>query len=118
VRILHVENNPTAAKGVELMLHGMADEYEATALGEYAVHLAKRTAYDLILLDIMLPDIDGYEVIERLRAAGVRTPYLILSGLVRTGPRPRRLSRQAIYQGRASGLHKSRVRAFESDRTG
>ena len=64
------------------MLQGVVDEYETTALGEYALQLAERTAYDLILLDVMLPDIDGYEVIERLRAAGVRTPYLILSGLV------------------------------------
>jgi DNA-binding response OmpR family regulator len=82
VRVLHVENNPATAKEVELMLRGVADHYETTALGEYALHLAQRTAFDLILLDVMLPDIDGYEVIRSLRAAGVRTPYLILSGLV------------------------------------
>jgi DNA-binding response OmpR family regulator len=80
VRILHIENNPAAVKEVKLMLQGVVDEYETTALGEYALQLAGRTPYDLILLDVMLPDIDGYEVI--LRAAGVRTPYLILSGLV------------------------------------
>jgi len=82
VRILHIENNPAAVREVELMLQGVVDEYETTALGEYALQLAERTTYDLILLDVMLPDIDGYEVIRRLRAAGVRTPYLILSGLV------------------------------------
>ena len=54
---------------------------DSTDLGDDAVELAKRYDYDIILLDLMLPDIDGYEVLRRLRAAGVDTPVLILSGL-------------------------------------
>ena len=44
--------------------------------------MAEEGAYDIILLDIMLPDIDGYEVLERLRAKNIDMPYLIQSGLL------------------------------------
>ncbi len=63
MRILHVENDPASAKSVRLMLRDVVEDYEATALGEYAVQLAAREDYDLILLDVMLPDIYWYEVI-------------------------------------------------------
>jgi DNA-binding response OmpR family regulator len=82
MRILHVENDPITVRQVELILQDVAGECETTALGEHAVQLAAQKTYDLILLDVMLPDIDGCEVIERLRSAGVDTPYLIISGLV------------------------------------
>src|SRR6202011_4027829 len=49
--------------------------------GEDGLEIGKLYDYDIILLDLMLPDIDGYEVLRRLRAARVRTPILILCGL-------------------------------------
>ncbi len=55
---------------------------DTTGLGAEAVELGKHGNYDIIILDMMLPDIDGYQVIGRLRSAGVRTPFLIQSGLV------------------------------------
>jgi DNA-binding response OmpR family regulator len=82
MRVLYVENDPVFAKKVELMLKGVVDSCEITSLGEYALQLACRNDYDLVLLDVMLPDIDGFELLRRLRSAGVNTPYLILSGLV------------------------------------
>jgi two-component system cell cycle response regulator CtrA len=54
---------------------------DTTDLGEDGLEVGKLYDYDIILLDLMLPDIDGYEVLRRLRAARVRTPILILSGL-------------------------------------
>jgi two-component system cell cycle response regulator CtrA len=54
---------------------------DTTDLGEDGLEIGKLYDYDIILLDLMLPDIDGYEVLRRLRAARVRTPILILSGL-------------------------------------
>src|SRR5207237_4490075 len=48
---------------------------------EVAVNRAKLLDYDIIILDLMLPDMTGYEVLRELRAAGVHTPVLILSGL-------------------------------------
>jgi two-component system cell cycle response regulator CtrA len=54
---------------------------DTTDLGEDGLEIGKLYDYDIIILDLMLPDIDGYEVLRRLRAARVRTPILILSGL-------------------------------------
>ncbi len=82
MRILHVENDQTAAALVQKMLEGVVQECAWTELGEAALNMAQGGDYDLILLDVMLPDIDGYEVLSRLRAAKVDTPCLILSGLV------------------------------------
>ena len=64
------------------MLRGTVEECIWTELGESALEMAQDQEFDLILLDVMLPDIDGYEVASRLRAQGVKTPFLILSGLV------------------------------------
>jgi two-component system cell cycle response regulator CtrA len=50
-------------------------------MGEDGLEIGKLYDYDIIILDLMLPDIDGYEVLRRLRAAHVKTPILILSGL-------------------------------------
>ncbi len=54
---------------------------DSTDLGEDGLDIGKIYDYDLIILDLMLPDIDGFEVLRRMRTARVRTPILILSGL-------------------------------------
>ncbi len=82
MRVLQVEDDAATAQTVELMLTSKGYVCETTALGEQAVELATQNAYDLILLDIMLPDIDGYEVLRQLRDANVATPVLIQSALV------------------------------------
>ncbi len=82
MRVLQVEDDPTAAQAVEKMLKSKGYACETTAYGELAVELATQNDYDIILLDIMLPDIDGYEVLRRLQAAQVHTPVLIQSGII------------------------------------
>ncbi len=82
MRVLQVEDDPTAAQTIEKMLKSKGYACETTAYGEQAVALATHNDYDIILLDIMLPDIDGYEVLRRLQAAQVHTPVLIQSGLI------------------------------------
>jgi two-component system cell cycle response regulator CtrA len=82
MRVLQVEDDPTAAQAVEQMLKSKGYACETTAYGELAVELATQNDYDIILLDIMLPDIDGYEVLRRLQAAQVHTPVLIQSGII------------------------------------
>ena len=82
MQILQVEDDSEAAKAIELMLQSDGHSCETTTYGEDAVRLAQKNTYDVILLDVMLPDIDGYDVIELLREAEVRTPVLILTGLV------------------------------------
>ena len=80
MRVLLVEDDPTTSRSIELMLtHANLNVY-ATDLGEEGVDLAKLYDYDLILLDLHLPDMDGYEVLRRLRLARVETPILILTG--------------------------------------
>ncbi len=80
MRILLVEDDPTTSKSIELMLtHANLNVY-ATDLGEEGIDLAKLYDYDLILLDMNLPDMNGHEVLRQLRIARVETPILILSG--------------------------------------
>ncbi|WP_294621985.1 response regulator transcription factor CtrA [uncultured Roseovarius sp.] len=80
MRVLLVEDDPTTSKSIELMLtHANLNVY-TTDLGEEGVDLAKLYDYDLILLDLGLPDMPGHEVLRQLRLARIETPILILSG--------------------------------------
>ena len=82
MRVLQVEDDPAAARAVEQMMKSKGYACRTTAYGEEAVELATDYQFDLILLDIMLPDIYGYEVLRRLRTANVNTPVLIQSGII------------------------------------
>jgi two-component system cell cycle response regulator CtrA len=64
-----------------MMLRSEGYVCDSTDMGEDGLEIGKLYDYDIIVLDLMLPDIDGYEVLRRLRAARVQTPILILSGL-------------------------------------
>ena len=84
MRVLLVEDDPSTAKAIELSLASEGIVCDTTELGEEGLEIGKMYDYDIIILDLMLPDIDGYEVLRRFRAAKVTTPILILSGL--SGP--------------------------------
>ena len=81
MRVLLVEDDAATAASIDLMLRKESFICDTTDLGEDGLEIGKLYDYDIIILDLMLPDIDGYEVLRRLRAARVRTPVLILSGL-------------------------------------
>src|SRR5438046_7153377 len=81
MRVLLVEDDAAMAASIQLMLKKETFICDTTDLGEDGLEIGKLYDYDIIILDLMLPDIDGYEVLRRLRAARVRTPILILSGL-------------------------------------
>ncbi len=81
MRVLLVEDDSATAANIKMLLRKENFICDATDLGEDGLEIGKLYDYDIILLDLMLPDIDGYEVLRRLRAARVRTPILILSGL-------------------------------------
>ncbi|MEH6361136.1 MAG: response regulator, partial [Amylibacter sp.] len=80
MRILLVEDDPTTSKSIELMLQNANFNVYATDMGEEGIDLAKLYDYDLILLDLNLPDMNGHEVLRQLRNAKIKTPILILSG--------------------------------------
>jgi two-component system cell cycle response regulator CtrA len=81
MRVLLVEDDSATARSLELMLKSSGFVVDVSEFGEDGLEVGKLYDYDIILLDLMLPDIDGYEVLRRLRAAKIQTPILILSGL-------------------------------------
>ena len=81
MRVLLVDDDAAIARSIELMLRIEEINVYRTDLGEEGVDLGKIYDYDIILLDLNLPDISGYEVLRSLRSAKVVTPVLILSGL-------------------------------------
>ncbi|NDW43488.1 response regulator transcription factor CtrA [Ruegeria sp. PrR005] len=81
MRILLVEDDSATSKSIELMLTHASLNVYATDLGEEGIDLAKLYDYDLILLDLNLPDMNGLEVLRQLRLARIETPILILSGV-------------------------------------
>jgi two-component system cell cycle response regulator CtrA len=83
MRVLLVEDDTIVARGVSLALKAASMIVDISDTGEEALELARLYDYDIIVLDLMLPDMEGYEVVRRLRAARIETPVLILSGLTR-----------------------------------
>jgi two-component system, cell cycle response regulator CtrA len=81
MRVLLVEDDPTTSRSIEMMLASANLNVYATDLGEEGIDLARLYDYDLILLDLNLPDMTGHEVLRQIRMAKIETPILILSGL-------------------------------------
>jgi two-component system cell cycle response regulator CtrA len=81
MRVLLIEDDPSTARSIETMLRKANFNVYATDLGEEGLDLAKLYDYDLIILDINLPDMTGYDVLRKLRQSKIDTPALILSGL-------------------------------------
>jgi two-component system, cell cycle response regulator CtrA len=81
MRVLLIEDDRSIAQSIELMLKSESFNVYSTDLGQEGVDLGKLYDYDIILLDLNLPDISGFEVLRSLRLSRVNTPILILSGV-------------------------------------
>jgi two-component system, cell cycle response regulator CtrA len=81
MRALLVEDDTTTASGVTLMLKSGGAVVDVADTGEEALELVRHYDYDIVVLDLLLPDMDGYDVVRRMRAARNGVPVLILSGL-------------------------------------
>ncbi len=79
VRVLIVEDDTALARGIARILEGEGHAVDVMASGEQAVLGARQERFDMVILDVGLPDIDGFEVLRRLRAAGERAPVLVLT---------------------------------------
>ena len=92
MQVLLVEDDVQTGKSVELMLRSLGHDCHWVEEGKAGVACATRGSYDVILLDIMLPDIDGYEVVQELRRADVDTPVILQTGIIDRGEAARGFS--------------------------
>ena len=80
MRVLLIEDDSATAQTIELMLKSEGFNVYTTDLGEEGIDLGKIYDYDLILLDLSLPDMSGIDVLRNLRVGKINTPIMILSG--------------------------------------
>ena len=81
MRVLVIEDDASTAQSLELMLKSQSFNVYTTDLGEEGLDLGKIYDYDIILLDLNLPDMSGFEVLRRLRSSKVKTPTSSSLGL-------------------------------------
>src|SRR3954453_16483216 len=81
MRLLLIEDDPPVTESIELVLRSEDIHVETTELGQDGLDLGSVFFYDLIVLDLNLPDMSGYDVLRSLRLAKINTPVIILSGL-------------------------------------
>jgi two-component system, cell cycle response regulator CtrA len=80
MRVLLIEDDSAMARSIELMLKSEGFNVYTTDLGEEGIDLGKLYDYDIVVLDLQLPDMSGFEVLKSLRLAKVQTPVMVLSG--------------------------------------
>ena len=81
MRALLVEDDTIAASGITLMLKSGGAVVDVADTGEEALELVRHYDYDIVILDLLLPDMDGYDVLRHMRAGRHGVPVLIVSGL-------------------------------------
>ena len=79
MRILIVEDDPSLASGLSRILEAEGYAVDVTSRGEDAVQAARQERFDMVILDVGLPGMDGFEVLRRLRNAEYRAPVLVLT---------------------------------------
>jgi two-component system, OmpR family, alkaline phosphatase synthesis response regulator PhoP len=78
-RILVIEDDPSIVLGLRMNLEAEGYRVQVADDGESGLSQARRDEADLIILDIMLPRLNGFEVLRQLRAEGIRVPAIVLS---------------------------------------
>jgi len=79
-KVLIVDDDPAVCKLLEKVMHSNDLETSVADSGLTALNQLKNHTYDMILMDVMLGDMEGFEVIKRLRSQGIQTPVMIVSG--------------------------------------
>lgn len=79
-KVLIVDDDPAVYKLLEKVMHSNDLETTVADSGLAALNLLKNHSYDIILMDVMLGDMEGFEVIKRIRSQGDQTPIMIVSG--------------------------------------
>ena len=83
-KVLIVDDDISICKLLEKVMHSNELDTEVAGSGKEALELLKHHTYDVVLMDIMLGDMEGFEVIKRLRNQGISTPVMIVSGRMKT----------------------------------
>ncbi len=81
MRVLLIEDDKVMSQNIALILKKEGMVVDVSALGEDGLEVGKLYDYDIVILDLKLPDMDGLDVLKHLRASNIDTPVLILSGL-------------------------------------
>ena len=92
MRILLVEDDRSAARGITFQLQQHRMVVDVADCGAEALELARLYDYDAVVVDLMLPDMEGYDVVTKLRASRIEAPVLMLSAVARTQAKVRGLS--------------------------
>ncbi len=80
MHILLIEDTPASAKSIELLLASEGHNVATVSTGEEGIELAEVYDYDILLLDLDLPDMTGVEVLRELRLQKVKSPVIVISG--------------------------------------
>lgn len=83
MRVLVVDDDIHTSKGLREFFKSKGAAIDLAETGEEALDLARHYEYDLIMLDVLLPDMEGYDVLRKLRGSKIGTPVLMMSGLSR-----------------------------------
>lgn len=79
MRILLIEDEKEIADGIQAILQHEGYESDAVYTGDMGYDYIQTGIYDLVLLDVMLPGMDGFEILEQVQRAGIRTPIILLT---------------------------------------
>ena len=105
MRVLLAEDDSVTTRAITLILKAdCAAVTDTVDTGEEALEMARHYDYDIVLLDLMLPDMDGLDALRRLRASALSTPVLVLTGLIRP---------QAKVQAFAAGADDVMTKPFD-----
>lgn len=79
-KVLIVDDDPAICKLLEKVMHSNELETTVACSGAEALSIIQNHTFDIILMDVMLGDMEGFEVIKRIRSQGINTPIMIVSG--------------------------------------
>lgn len=95
-KILYIEDNQDTADAVRMMLNNNGFKAETKSNGKDGIEEAKNNNYDLILLDIMLPDMSGWDIFENLQRAKLNAKFAFLSAIPISLERMKELKKSGI----------------------
>ena len=96
-KILYVEDNQDTAEAVKIILEGAGFEVDLAPDGNKGIKLALKNEYNLLLLDIMLPDMSGWDIFEKIRKK-IKTKYAFLSAIPVSTERKAELKKAGVSE--------------------